>query len=92
LRDKAAAAKTENHWQKQAVAALVDDLFAHQTALTVRVLEGTADGHPVEDWIAQRRPVVERVEQLVSELRTQANVDLAMLAVANRQLRGLTAG
>ncbi|WP_114858377.1 NAD-glutamate dehydrogenase [Azospirillum brasilense] len=95
LRDKAAAAKAENHWQKQAVAALVDDLFAHQTALTTRVLEAVdqlpADA-PVEAWIANRRPVVERVEQLLSELRTQPNVDLSMLAVANRQLRGLTAG
>ena len=95
LRDKAAAAKAENHWQKQAVAALVDDLFAHQTALTTRVLESVDQlpaEAPVEAWIANRRPVVERVEQLLSELRTQPNVDLSMLAVANRQLRGLTAG
>ena len=99
LRDKAGAAKTDNHWQKQAVAAILDDLFAHQKELTVRVLDGTgglgaeqAADAPVDEWIAQRRPVVERVEQLISELRTQANVDLAMLAVANRQLRGLTAG
>ncbi|TWA67081.1 glutamate dehydrogenase (NAD) [Azospirillum brasilense] len=95
LRDKAAAAKAENHWQKQAVAALVDDLFAHQTALTTRVLEAVDQlpaEAPVEAWIAHRRPVVERVEQLLSELRTQPNVDLSMLAVANRQLRGLTAG
>ncbi|WP_448190284.1 NAD-glutamate dehydrogenase [Azospirillum sp. sgz301742] len=99
LRDKASGAKSDNHWQKQAVAAIVDDLFAHQKELTVRVLDGTGGlsaeapvESPVDSWIALRRSVVERVEQLVSELRTQANVDLAMLAVANRQLRGLTAG
>ena len=95
LRDKAATAKADNHWQKQAIAALVDDLFAHQTALTVRVLEATDElpaEAPVDGWIALRRPVVERVEQLLSELRTQPHVDLSMLAVANRQLRGLTAG
>ncbi|WP_342760777.1 NAD-glutamate dehydrogenase [Azospirillum thermophilum] len=91
LRDRAASAKVDNHWQKQAVGAIIDDLFAHQTALTVRVLEAGGED-PVEGWIAQRRPVVERVEQLLSELRTQPAVDLAMLAVANRQLRGLTAG
>ncbi|HYH19584.1 MAG TPA: NAD-glutamate dehydrogenase domain-containing protein, partial [Azospirillum sp.] len=97
LRDTAASVKADNHWQKQAVAALVDDLFAHQTQLTVRVLDAAGEAPvgqpaeaPVDAWIAQRRSVVERVEQLVSELRTQANVDLAMLAVANRQLRGLT--
>jgi glutamate dehydrogenase len=95
LRDKASGAKSDNHWQKQAVAAIVDDLFAHQKELTVRVLDATGGlpaEAPVDSWIALRRSVVERVEQLVSELRTQANVDLAMLAVANRQLRGLTAG
>ncbi|WP_029010617.1 NAD-glutamate dehydrogenase [Azospirillum halopraeferens] len=95
LRDRAALVKTDNHWQKQATAAIVDDLFAHQTQLTVRVLDGAGTlppGDPVEHWIARRRPVVERVEQLLSELRTQPAVDLAMLAVANRQLRGLTAG
>ncbi|MGQ9370876.1 NAD-glutamate dehydrogenase [Azospirillum sp. ST 5-10] len=95
LRDRAAMVKTDNHWQKQATAAIVDDLFAHQTHLTMRVLESAA-ALPAEDpvgaWIEQRRPVVERVEQLLSELRTQATVDLAMLAVANRQLRGLTLG
>ncbi len=95
LRGKATAAKADNHWQKQAVAALLDDLFAHQTALTVRVLEA-ADGlpaeAPVDGWIARHRAVVDRVEQLLSELRTQPHIDLAMLAVANRQLRGLTAG
>jgi len=95
LRGKAIDTKTDNHWQKQAVAAIVDDLFAHQTELTVRVLDGIGAQPaeaPVDSWIAVRRPVVERVEQLMSELRTQANVDLAMLAVANRQLRGLTVG
>ncbi|NYZ16701.1 NAD-glutamate dehydrogenase [Azospirillum sp. RWY-5-1] len=94
LRDKAALVKTDNHWQKQAVGAIIDDLFAHQTQLTVRVLEGAGGSGPtpVEDWSAERRPVVERVEQLLSELRTQPAIELSMLAVANRQLRGLTGG
>ncbi|MGF7176429.1 NAD-glutamate dehydrogenase [Azospirillum doebereinerae] len=97
LRDRADGAKVDNHWQRQAVAAIVDDLFAHQSALTVRVLENgagedTAADTVVEEWIARRRPVVERVEQLLAELRAQPAIDLAMLAVANRQLRGLIAG
>jgi glutamate dehydrogenase len=105
LRDKAVAVKTDNHWQKQAVSAIVDDLFAHQTQLTLRVLacpEGRAGDQPgaaspeavlpLDAWILQRRPAVDRVERLMAELRTQPAVDLAMLAVANRQLRGLTAG
>ncbi|MFD1626168.1 NAD-glutamate dehydrogenase, partial [Azospirillum griseum] len=93
LRDRAAGAKVDNDWQKQAVAAIVDDLFAHQSALTMRVLDSeAADSAAVDAWIARRRPLVERVETLLSELRGQPGVDLAMLAVANRQLRGLTVG
>ena len=76
-----------------AVAAIVDDLFAHQSALTVRVLESEGDeSAAVDAWIASRNLVVDRVEQLLAELRAQPAVDLAMLAVANRQLRGLIAG
>ncbi|SMH48146.1 NAD-glutamate dehydrogenase [Azospirillum agricola] len=93
LRDRASGSKFDNHWQRQAIAAIVDDLFAHQSALTVRVLESEAgEEAAVESWIARRRPVVERVEQLLAELRAQPAIDLAMLAVANRQLRGLIAG
>ncbi|MBP2302924.1 NAD-glutamate dehydrogenase [Azospirillum picis] len=93
LRDRASGAKVDNHWQRQAVAAIVDDLFAHQSALTVRVLESEGDeSAAVDAWIASRHLVVERVEQLLAELRAQPAIDLAMLAVANRQLRGLIAG
>ncbi|PWC36664.1 NAD-glutamate dehydrogenase [Azospirillum sp. TSO35-2] len=93
LRDRASGAKVDNHWQRQAVAAIVDDLFAHQSALTVRVLESEGDeAAAVDAWIASRHLVVDRVEQLLAELRAQPAVDLAMLAVANRQLRGLIAG
>jgi glutamate dehydrogenase len=93
LRDRADGAKVDNHWQRQAVAAIIDDLFAHQSALTIRVLESEGDeSAAVDAWIASRSLVVERVEQLLAELRAQPAVDLAMLAVANRQLRGLIAG
>ena len=93
LRDRADGAKVDNHWQRQAVAAIIDDLFAHQSALTVRVLESEGDeSAAVDAWIASRSLVVDRVEQLLAELRAQPAVDLAMLAVANRQLRGLIAG
>ncbi|HYD31762.1 MAG TPA: NAD-glutamate dehydrogenase domain-containing protein, partial [Azospirillaceae bacterium] len=90
LRDKARGVKAENHWQKQAVTAILDDLYALQSQLAGRVLE-TGNGS-VDGWLASRRVAVERVEQLLAELKTVAAVDLSMLAVANRQLRGLVAG
>jgi glutamate dehydrogenase len=93
LRRQAARIKSENHWQRQAVTAIIDDLFAHQTDLSVRVLrDGANPVRAIDDWAASRPGPVERIGQLLQELHSVPRLDLAMLAVANRQLRGLIAG
>lgn len=91
LRDRAAAARAGNHWERQALGAMIDDLFAHQTRLTMRVLETGEGEAAVADWAAGRAMAVERSEALLAELRAQPAIDLAMLAVAGRQLHSLTA-
>jgi len=74
----------------------VDDLYGHQSELTVRVVNGTTDlsaaGEVIERWAEGRRPLVTRTEQLLSELQSSGAPDLAMLAVANRQLRSMVGG
>jgi glutamate dehydrogenase len=98
LRGQAHKIRADTHWQRQAVGAIIDDLFALQGSLSVKVLSSpgtTAPGEGdrvIDDWVAARSGPVERVSQLLGELRAQPVVDLAMLAVANRQLRGLAAG
>ena len=96
LRDGASRMPATNHWQKQAVGAIVDDLYALQADLAVRALEaapaGAAGTDAVEAWVDGRRAPVERIDQLVSELKAMDQVDLSMLAVANRNLRGLATG
>ncbi len=100
LRDGAQRMPAASHWQQQAVAAIVDDLFTLQTDLTVKVLDGkvpeTGAGVPpnaaIDAWLARRRQPVDRIDQLLSELRALPSLDLSMLAVANRRLRGLAAG
>jgi glutamate dehydrogenase len=92
LRAQAEGIPTGNHWQRQAVGAIVDDLFALQGALTVKVLGngGAGTGEElVEAWAAARPGAVDRVAQTLAELRAQSALDLAMLAVAYRQFRGL---
>jgi glutamate dehydrogenase len=75
------------------VTAIIDDLFAHQTDLSVRVLrDGANPVRAIDDWAASRPGPVERIGQLLQELHSVPRLDLAMLAVANRQLRGLIAG
>lgn len=99
LRERAAEVKTETTWQQQAVGAIVEDLFAHQTELTRRILTdpeaeaGEDDAEAAIDaWLGRSKAAVGHVTQLLTELRAAPSVDIAMLAVANRQLRGLFAG
>ncbi|HUL08479.1 MAG TPA: NAD-glutamate dehydrogenase [Candidatus Acidoferrum sp.] len=95
LRHAAAALPSENHWDKQAVVAVTDDFYGHQRELTTRILGAAAKANgadPIEAWSAVRGPAVQRAESLVADLRQSGTAGLAMLAVANRQLRSLTAG
>ncbi|MBV8545063.1 MAG: NAD-glutamate dehydrogenase, partial [Acidobacteria bacterium] len=44
---------------------------------------------PVDQWLSTRPREVERIDQLMTDLKAAQTVDLAMLTVASRQLRGL---
>jgi glutamate dehydrogenase len=84
---------SDSAWDKLAVTAIVDDLYGHQSALTASVLNGVnADAgaaEVIDVWAAERQSIVARTEQLMAELNAAGNPDLAMLAVANRQLKSL---
>ncbi|MEX2298550.1 MAG: NAD-glutamate dehydrogenase [Dongiaceae bacterium] len=82
----------DTHWDRMAVAAVVDDLFLHQRELTHGILANGAAGEaqPVDRWMSERAILVRRLETLFAELRHTGGFDLAKLAVANRELRTLT--
>jgi glutamate dehydrogenase len=84
LRDAAANIAAETPWQRQAIAMAVDDLYALQGTLAARVMteEGSLDA-----WLGKRQALVTRVDQILTEIRGAPTLDLAMLAVANRQMR-----
>jgi glutamate dehydrogenase len=84
---RAAARKllAETQWQKLAVSALIDDLYAHQADLTARAL---ARGGDFRHWLDSHALGLGRLDALVREIETAAPPDLAMLTVANRALRG----
>ncbi|MHA1566025.1 MAG: NAD-glutamate dehydrogenase domain-containing protein, partial [Alphaproteobacteria bacterium] len=99
LREASRQVKVESEWQRLAVDAIVDDSFGHQSQITAGVLQG-ADGGAlangtgerlIDQWLDGRRPAVERTGALIGEMRAALEVDLAMLTVANRQLRTLVA-
>jgi glutamate dehydrogenase len=93
LRRAAGSLPTDKVWDKLAVTAIVDDLFSQQSELTARVVSSVRKGgdaeRAIDDWIAERRPLVTRTEQLLAELQAVGTPDLAMLAVANRQLKSM---
>jgi len=85
--------ESETHWQKLAEAALVEEIYGHQLALTDQVLDfsdgATAPAQAIDAWADKNHAAVERTEQLLSELWSTEFTDISMVAVASRQLRTL---
>jgi len=91
LRTASGAVNLDTHWDRLAVAAIVEDLYAHQRDVAASVLRQD-NGGGIEEWVATRPQPVQRVEALIADLRQHGGLDLAKLAVANRELRGLAGG
>jgi glutamate dehydrogenase len=93
LRDQIIALPRETRWDAMARAALRDDVYAEQAALTAEVLRGGLDGQSprerVDAWLAENAPAVERCLQVVGELRAAGPPDLARLSVVVREVRNL---
>jgi len=88
LRDVARRLPAETPWQRAAVETLIDDFYALQADLALRVLK-SADGaeDPVALWASTHAAELAPAETIGAALHTSANPDLAMLVVASRQLR-----
>ncbi|MCB2106753.1 MAG: NAD-glutamate dehydrogenase, partial [Rhodobacteraceae bacterium] len=91
-----------SHWERLAVSAAVEELYAHQTKLTQLVLslakgkkatgEKATGAKAIDAWIETNKAPVDRFDQVLAEIRAAETVSLAMLTVANRQLSALSAG
>jgi len=85
---------TESHWAQLAIAALVEEIYAHQLALTNLVLDHSGTKietkKGVESWIAANQSAVAPTELLLAELWSTDVNDLSMIAVASRQIRTMT--
>jgi len=94
LREQALGLNPDDYWDKLAVTAIVDDLYGHQVVIAEKVL--AASGGPaapaIDDWCASRAGPLARTARMIDDLRAAPRLDVAMLAVANRQLRSLAGG
>lgn len=92
LRSAANRIPSDNQWHRLALGAIIDDLWGLQSEITSRVLAREGAGvDAVDKWSARRIDTVERLDTLLLELHSLPQLDLAMLAVLNRELRNLTA-
>ncbi|MBK8909368.1 MAG: NAD-glutamate dehydrogenase [Rhodospirillales bacterium] len=93
LRYQAEKISAMSHWQKLAVSAIIEELYNHQCALTVHVLDtvGKAGDGAISAWTENRAAAVERVRVLLGELEASGPLDLSMLTVASRQVGTLVA-
>jgi glutamate dehydrogenase len=87
-------AEGDTHWERLAVSAIVEDFYSHQSAITAAILHssnGKTTDAAIDAWVETNRVAVDRTAQLVGEFQSmQGDVDLAMLAVANRQFRSMS--
>ena len=91
LRRQARATMPRLHWDKLAVSAVIDDFYSHQSRIVEQSLDnGSAAGKALDDWSTARPQAIEQFERLLQDVQASDDVDLAMLAVANRQLGALT--
>ena len=97
LRHAAKRVNAETDWEVVALSSIVEESYNHQSELTTLVLDTAGGGQLnqraasglIEMWLEGHNGAVSRSHQVVEELREQEKVDLAMLTVANAQMRSL---
>jgi glutamate dehydrogenase len=92
LRDLITALPREDRWNTMARAAIRDDLYAAQAALTRDVLAVTGPGSPEQRlaaWVSRNEPAVRRADQTLTEIWESNDFTVATLSVAVRAVRSL---
>ena len=95
LRAEAQAIDADDHWQRLATTAIVEDLYGQQRALTSRVIaaaDGAAGEEAVTAWADHNRAAVQRANDLIAEFKSLGRIDIARLAIANRHVRHMIVG
>ena len=88
LRDIIDKANTESHWDRLAVKSLIDELMRELRRLTLQVLKQKKGpkGTNLENWMQQNADDIERLHQLMQDLKSSDKRDLPMLVIAMKAL------
>ena len=92
LRQTAEAISSEDHWDRLAVHALMDDFADQQRVLTQTILKDAqtpSATKAVQAWTEAHASVLVRAERLLSDLKSSGQVTVGKLSFAARHLRAL---
>ncbi len=92
LRSAAEGIEIQNHWERLAVGAIIEDLYGQQRTLVTRVMDranGSLDEQAITEWAEANHSTVSRTSGLISEFRLSGAVDIAQLAIVNRHMRSM---
>jgi len=82
-----------NHWQSLARDSARDELNWQQRKLTMGLIGMARDGVPIEqtmdEWLMSNHALITRWQTMLADIRNAPQADLAMFAVANRELMDL---
>ena len=85
---------SDDHWERLAIAGIIDDLYSQQRTLTKTILSGrTAQGAAaVDEWADSRARPIERALALIAEYKAGGAVTVGKLGFAARHFHGLLPG
>ena len=90
LRWAAEQTTSDTHWQRMAVAAIIDDFYSGPWATrAMRAGKRTAAKKTIKVWEGENATEVERTSTMISEFRATGTVDIARLALADRIVRSM---
>lgn len=92
LREAADKAGGDDHWDRLAASAILEDLADQQSLLTRAVLKSTKSGEAVKAakaFAKDEAQLIGRARSLVDELASSGAVNVAKLGYATRQLRAI---
>ena len=93
LRYGAERLPADTHWQKLAAESVIEELYAHQRGITLRIvnsMNGERDAFAA--WAKENAASMTQTRQMLNELESAEQVDLSMLAVASRHLSTVAGG
>lgn len=82
---------SQDHWERLAMNAMIDDFYGQQRVMTAQALSIDVElgaTEAVAQWCEAHAPVVKRTVRLIDEMRA-GSVSVAKLAFVNRQMRDL---